>query len=66
MHPMDQIERALEREEQDLGDQLARGEISPEEYNRFMREAQREAQAEAREIAEEAAEEAYRDALGGW
>ena len=56
------IESQLEREEQYLEDQLARGEISNKEFNDEMRELQRE----ARGYAEEAAQAAYDDVIGRW
>ncbi len=51
-----------EREEQDLYDQLERGEISDKEFNEYMRELQRDYQGSA----EAAAQEAYENELQNW
>ena len=52
----------LEQEEEILAEQLASGAITPEEYNREMRELERDYRADAME----AAERAYDDELERW
>ena len=52
----------LEREEDDLVLALNRGEISPDEYNKQMREIQRDYNQAARE----AAEDAYSREMARW
>lgn len=54
--------RAIEREEQALEEQYARGEITYGEYHNAMRDLRDE----IRGAAEEEAERAYNDAMGGW
>ena len=56
------MNRQLEREEDQLEQDLAAGLISQSEFNREMREIQRD----YRESAHEAAGEAYRDELERW
>ena len=56
------IERQMEREEDILCEQLNRGEITLEEFNKEMRDMQREYRA----MAEEAAQQAYDDEMGRW
>ena len=58
----DAIERAFERQEQDLSDQYARGLLTEQEYNTAMRELQREAHYEARE----AMDEDIQDVMDDW
>jgi hypothetical protein len=55
-------EDAFEREERILEDQLDRGELSPTEHRRELRELQRDYQA----AAEEAAQRAYHDEMERW
>jgi hypothetical protein len=52
----------FEKEEQYLEDQLASGEITPQEFNEEMRELQRS----FRDAAEEAAQAAYDDVMRSW
>lgn len=51
-----------EREEEDLGERLATGEISQKEYNRQLRELHRD----YRESAEESAQDAYDREMDNW
>ena len=52
----------IDKAEKELSDALDRGEISPQEFNREMRELQRDVRAEA----EEAAEGAYNDVMNNY
>jgi phage tail tape-measure protein len=52
----------FEREEDALTEQLDRGEITPAEFNRQLRELQRDYRA----CAQEAAERAFQDELDRW
>ena len=53
---------SIEREEEILEEELARGDISLDEFNKEMRELQRSYRA----AAEEAAERAYDDEMERW
>ena len=56
------IESQYEREERDIEERLARGEISIEDFNTELRELQRDYRA----AAEESAYQAYQDELSRW
>lgn len=56
------IESQMEREEEDLQDDLDSGRISVKEYNEAMRDLQRSYQA----AAEESAQDAYDSELARW
>ena len=62
MNPYDQIERAMNREEDELAADLAEGRITITEYNRAMRDIQRE----AREDMREAQRDEHDRNMGGW
>lgn len=58
----EQMERAMDREEESLANDLANGLISREEYNRQMRELQRD----ARDAYEMDREDALREVDAEW
>jgi hypothetical protein len=60
------MDKYLEREEDMLTEQLNRGHITDQEYNRLMRELHRDYADQARDAAREAAEEAYARELDRW
>ena len=55
-------QRAFEREEDLLCEQVNSGEITQSEFNGAMRELR----SEMRDIANEAASDAYNEVMGGW
>lgn len=65
MHPIDQIERSAEREEEALEQAYMSGHITLEEYNKEMREIQREARYAYQESYEQE-QEALRNEYFGW
>ena len=63
---IEHLERQYEREEDDLHERYASGEITEKKYNRLMSEMQRDHRNEMQGIAEDEAQRAYDNVLGEW